>query len=132
MSKLLILGKTREGRSKSVVSSQLSVLSDLSAPLWPIPKCQMLTADFQPQTLSARTKVLGRDDKACKERANHQEMEVCRASVQVLFTAPVDVVLFAISIASLQEIGMALLPEIEALVPEFAQLVLREVESASQ
>jgi len=49
-----------------------------------------------------------------------------------LLDHPMDVVLFAISIASLQEIGMELSPEIEARVPEFAQLVLREVESASQ
>jgi len=49
-----------------------------------------------------------------------------------LLDHPLDVVLFAISIASLQEIGMELSPEIEARVPEFAQLVLREVESASQ
>jgi hydrogenase maturation protease len=45
---------------------------------------------------------------------------------------PVDVVLFAISIGSLQEIGMELSPEIEARVPEFAQLAFREVESAIQ
>jgi len=43
----------------------------------------------------------------------------------------VDVVLFAISIASLQEIGLELSPEIEARLPEFAQLVLGEVEAAS-
>ena len=45
---------------------------------------------------------------------------------------PVEVVLFAISIGSLQEIGMELSPEIEARVPEFAQLAFREVESAIQ
>jgi hydrogenase maturation protease len=49
-----------------------------------------------------------------------------------LLDHPMDVVLFAISIASLQEIGMELSPEIEARMPEVVQLVLREVESASQ
>lgn len=47
-----------------------------------------------------------------------------------LLDHPVDVVLFAISIAPLQEIGVELSPEIETRVPEFAQLVLREVEAA--
>jgi hydrogenase maturation protease len=49
-----------------------------------------------------------------------------------LLDHPVNVILFAISIASLQEIGTELSPEIEARVPEFAQLVLRELGSASQ
>jgi hydrogenase maturation protease len=44
---------------------------------------------------------------------------------------PVDVVLLAISIPSFQEVGLELSPEIAARVPEFAQLVLREVASAS-
>jgi hydrogenase maturation protease len=48
-----------------------------------------------------------------------------------LMDRPVDVVLFAISIASLQEIGMELSPGIEARVPEYVQLVLREVASVS-
>jgi hydrogenase maturation protease len=48
-----------------------------------------------------------------------------------LLDHPVDVVLFAISIASLQEIGMELSPEIETRVPDYAQLVLRELESES-
>src|SRR5271167_948495 len=47
-----------------------------------------------------------------------------------LLNHPVDVVLFAISIACFQEVGLELSPEIEAGVPEFAQLVLREVASA--
>ena len=42
---------------------------------------------------------------------------------------PVDVVLFAISIASLQEIGLDLCPEIAERVPEIAQLVLHELMS---
>ncbi|MDR3747056.1 MAG: hydrogenase maturation protease [Acidobacteriota bacterium] len=49
-----------------------------------------------------------------------------------LLDHPMNVVLFAISIAPLQGIGMVLSPEIEARVAEFAQLVLREVESASR
>ena len=49
-----------------------------------------------------------------------------------LLDHPVDVVLFAISIGSLQEVGTVLSSEIEARVPEFAQLVLREVESAGE
>ena len=44
-----------------------------------------------------------------------------------LLEHPVDVVLFAVSIASLQEIGMELSPEIEARVPEIGELVLREL-----
>jgi len=48
-----------------------------------------------------------------------------------LLDHPVDVVLFAISIASLQDIGMVLSPEIAARVPEYAQLVLRELGTAS-
>jgi hydrogenase maturation protease len=48
-----------------------------------------------------------------------------------LLDHPVDVVLFAISIAALQEIGTELSPEIESRVPEFAQLVLRELGVAS-
>jgi hydrogenase maturation protease len=42
---------------------------------------------------------------------------------------PVDVVLFAISIASAQEIGLDLCPEIVKRVPEIAQLVLHELMS---
>ena len=42
---------------------------------------------------------------------------------------PVDVVLFAVSIASLQEISLDLCPEIAERVPEIAQLVLHEVMS---
>ncbi len=49
-----------------------------------------------------------------------------------LLDHPVDVVLFAISIAALQDVGMELSPEIEARIPEFARLVLRELGSASQ
>jgi hydrogenase maturation protease len=48
-----------------------------------------------------------------------------------LLDHPVDVVLFAISIAALQEIGTELSPEIESRVPEFAQLVLGELGVAS-
>ena len=48
-----------------------------------------------------------------------------------LLDHPVDVVLLAISIPSFQEVGLELSPEIAARVPEFAQLVLREVASAS-
>jgi len=48
-----------------------------------------------------------------------------------LLDDPVNVVLFAISIASLQEIGMELSPEIEARVPEYAQLILRELGPAN-
>ena len=48
-----------------------------------------------------------------------------------LLDHPVDVVLLAISISSFQEVGLELSPEIAARVPEFAQLVLREVASAS-
>jgi len=44
-----------------------------------------------------------------------------------LLEGPVDVVLFAVSIASLQEIGMELSPEIEARVPEIGELVLGEL-----
>ncbi len=47
-----------------------------------------------------------------------------------LLDHPLDVVLFAISISSVQYIGMELSPEIRTLVPEFAQLLLREIESA--
>ena len=45
-----------------------------------------------------------------------------------LLEGPVDVVLFAVSIASLQEIGMELSPEIAARAPEIAELVLRELQ----
>jgi hydrogenase maturation protease len=45
-----------------------------------------------------------------------------------LLGASVDVVLFAVSIVSLQEIGMDLSPEIAARVPEIAETVLRELE----
>jgi hydrogenase maturation protease len=45
-----------------------------------------------------------------------------------LLEGPVDVVLFAVSIASLQEIGMELSPEIAARVPEVGELVLRELQ----
>ena len=48
-----------------------------------------------------------------------------------LLDHPVDVVLLAISIPSFQEVGLELSPEIAARVPEFAQLVLREVASTS-
>ncbi len=48
-----------------------------------------------------------------------------------LLDHPVDVVLFAISIASFQEVGLELSPEIEARAPEFTQLVLRELGSGS-
>ena len=44
-----------------------------------------------------------------------------------LLQGPMDVVLFAVSIASLQEIGMELSPEIEARVPEIGELVLGEL-----
>ena len=44
-----------------------------------------------------------------------------------LLDHPLDVVLFAISIASLQPIGLELSPEIEARVPEYAQLALAEI-----
>ena len=44
-----------------------------------------------------------------------------------LLEGPVDVVLFVVSIASLQEIGMDLSPEIEARVPAIGELVLREL-----
>jgi hydrogenase maturation protease len=47
-----------------------------------------------------------------------------------LLEGPADVVLFAVSIASLQEIGMELSPEIEARVPEIGELVLRELRSS--
>jgi len=49
-----------------------------------------------------------------------------------LLDHPIDVVLFAISIASVQEVGLELSPEIESRLPDFARLVLCEVESASQ
>ena len=42
---------------------------------------------------------------------------------------PVDVILFAVSIASLQEISLDLRPEIAERVPEIAKLVLDEVMS---
>jgi len=48
-----------------------------------------------------------------------------------LLEHPVDVVLFAISIPSLQEIGMELSPKIEACVPAIAELVLRELQQAN-
>ena len=41
----------------------------------------------------------------------------------------VDIVLFAVSIASLQEISLDLCPEIAERVPEIAQLVLNEIMS---
>lgn len=44
-----------------------------------------------------------------------------------LLEGPVEVVLFAVSIASLQEIGMELSPEIEMRVSEIGELVLREL-----
>ena len=47
-----------------------------------------------------------------------------------LLDHPVDVVLFAISIGSLQEIGMELSGEIESRVPEYARLVLRELSAS--
>ncbi len=47
-----------------------------------------------------------------------------------LLQGPADVVLFAVSIASLQEIGMELSPEVAARVPEIAELVLRELKQA--
>jgi len=43
-----------------------------------------------------------------------------------LLDHPVDIVLFAVSIASLQEISLDLCPEIAERVPEIAQLVLHE------
>jgi len=46
-----------------------------------------------------------------------------------LLDHPVDIVLFAVSIASLQEISLDLCPEITERVPEIAQLVLNEVMS---
>ncbi|HEY4934409.1 MAG TPA: hydrogenase maturation protease [Terriglobales bacterium] len=46
-----------------------------------------------------------------------------------LLDHPVDIVLFAVSIASLQEISLDLCPEIAERVPEIAQLVLNEVMS---
>jgi hydrogenase maturation protease len=48
-----------------------------------------------------------------------------------LLDHPVDVVLLAISIPFFQEVGLELSPEIAARVPEFAQLVLQEMASAS-
>ena len=48
-----------------------------------------------------------------------------------LLDHPVDVVLFAVSIASFQEISLDLSPEIAARVPEIARLVLHEVMSDS-
>jgi hydrogenase maturation protease len=47
-----------------------------------------------------------------------------------LLDHPVDVVLFAVSIAALQEVGMELSPEIAARVPEIGELVLRELRQA--
>jgi hydrogenase maturation protease len=47
-----------------------------------------------------------------------------------LLEGPADVVLFAVTIASLQEVGMELSPEIEARVPEIGELVLRELRQA--
>ena len=46
-----------------------------------------------------------------------------------LLDHPVDVVLFAVSIASLQELSLDLSPGIADQVPDIAQLVLREVMS---
>jgi hydrogenase maturation protease len=48
-----------------------------------------------------------------------------------LLEGPVDVVLFAASIGSLQDIGMELSPEIEARVPEIGEMVLRELRDAT-
>ena len=47
-----------------------------------------------------------------------------------LLQGPMDVVLFAVSIASLQEIGMELSPEVAARVPEIGEMVLRELRQA--
>jgi hydrogenase maturation protease len=45
-----------------------------------------------------------------------------------LLDHPVDVVLFAVSIASFQEISLDLSPGVAERVPEIAQLVLQEVD----
>jgi len=44
-----------------------------------------------------------------------------------LLQGPSEVVLFAVSIAALQEVGMELSPEVAARVPEIGELVLREL-----